>query len=172
MCGSCHRACLHERGQLGEKTEGESSTRKNVPVAVPALWPVRKNFWPSASIRRTDLEKSLGAAVYARSQAIIQGVAAAREPKDCIRCGLCAMTCEKVMNIGALKMVEEGIEAGVDICQVCGACVSVCPVNFLAVDQVTDQRRGRCSTVQRRTEGRKPVNIHLSPGGAEGAGDR
>jgi heterodisulfide reductase subunit A len=50
--------------------------------------------------------------------------------KDCIRCGLCTMMCTKVMGIGALKMVEEGIEAGRDICQVCGACASLCPVGF------------------------------------------
>jgi heterodisulfide reductase subunit A len=159
MCGGCHRACLHgavswEKKQKAVIDQDKCTGCGACFVACP------EKFEAIKVADAPDLDKSIGAAVYARSQAL------RKEhndpgPKDCIRCGLCAITCEKTMHIGALNMVAEGIEAGVDICQVCGACVSVCPVNFLSIDQVTNRTpRPLLNRFNEGLNGRKPINIH------------
>ncbi|MBT8333129.1 MAG: FAD-dependent oxidoreductase, partial [Deltaproteobacteria bacterium] len=97
--------------------------------------------------------------IQTRSQEIIKE-RGGREKGNCIRCGLCAMMCTKVMNIGALTMVEDGIAAGRDICQVCGACASICPVNFLNVPELTDKTpRPLPNEFNEGLNTRKPVNI-------------
>jgi heterodisulfide reductase subunit A len=107
-----------------------------------------------------ELEKSLGAAIIARTAEIrktVDDTAAGQ----CIRCGLCALMCKEVMGINALKLHEKGIEAGVDICQMCGSCVSVCPVDFLSITDVTNQTpRPLLNAFNEGLGGRKPVNIH------------
>ena len=159
MCGSCHRACLHgavdwQKKQKAVIDQGKCTGCGACLVACP------EKYLAIKVDNAPDLEKSVGAAVYARSE-LLKKQFGGPEPKDCIRCGLCAITCEKVMNIGALKMVEEGIEAGVDICQVCGACVSICPVDFLSIDQVTNKiPQPLQNRFNEGLNGRKPVNIH------------
>ncbi len=158
MCGGCFKACLHgavswEKKQLAVIDQEKCTGCGACFLACP------DKFHAITIADAPDFDKSVGAAVHARSQ-LLKKEFAGTEQKDCIRCGLCAITCDKVMNIGALKMVEEGIEAGVDICQVCGACVSVCPVNYLAVDQVTNRTpRPLLNTFNERLNGRKPINI-------------
>lgn len=159
MCGMCHRACLHG-AIIWEKKQKAVVDQEKCTGCGACLVACPEKFLAIRVDDAPDLEKSVGAAVYARSQLLKKEFGGA-ESKACIRCGLCAITCEKVMNIGALKMVEEGIEAGVEICQVCGACVSLCPVNFLAVDQVTNRTpRPLLNRFNEGLNGRKPVNIH------------
>lgn len=156
-CGSCHRACLQEAVIWEKKAKAEINQDKCTGCGAclvacpPKFSAVRVEDAP-------DLDKSMGAAIHARSELLKRDHQ--DSGTDCIRCGLCAITCDKVMNIGALKMKETGIEAGVDICQVCGACVSVCPVNFLSIDKVTDKvPRPLLNTFNEGLNTRKPVNI-------------
>jgi len=157
-CGSCYKACLH-KAVIWEK----GSTAKIIPEKCTACGACfvacPEKFSAVSASDAPEMEKSLGAAIVARSNAI-KGQIAGQDQHDCIRCGLCAMMCEKVMHIGALKMVEEGIEAGIDICQVCGACVSVCPVNFLEISRLTNKMpRPLLNTFNEALNTRKPINI-------------
>ena len=158
MCGGCFKACLHgavkwEKKQIAVIDQDKCTGCGACFVACP------EKFKAITIEQAADLEKSVGAAVYARSQ-LLKKEFKGQGPRDCIRCGLCAITCDKVMHIGALKMVEEGIEAGVDICQVCGACVSVCPVNYLTIDQVTNKvAQPLLNSFNEGLNGRKPINI-------------
>jgi len=159
MCGSCHRACLHGAVTWEKKQKAVIDQEKCTGCGA-CLVACPEKFLAIRVDDAPELEKSVGAAVHARST-VLKKEFGGPEPKDCIRCGLCAITCEKVMNIGALKMVEEGIEASLDTCQVCGACVSVCPVGYLSMDQVTNRTpRPLLNSFNEGLNGRKPVNIH------------
>ncbi|MGL5440199.1 MAG: molybdopterin-dependent oxidoreductase [Filifactoraceae bacterium] len=64
-----------------------------------------------------------------------------RNPDKCILCGLCVRTCEEVMGISAIGLVDRGFDTIVKPaldqnleetgCIACGQCVSVCPVGAL-----------------------------------------
>jgi len=61
-----------------------------------------------------------------------------RNPDKCVQCGLCVRTCDEVMGITALGLVDRGFDVKVapefDLqledtdCISCGQCVDVCPV--------------------------------------------
>ena len=157
-CGSCFRACLQqaivwEKGTIAH-------IKPEMCTACGACFVACPDKFDAISVADApELEKSLGAAIVNRSKAIKEDLAG-RQRHDCIRCGLCSMMCTKVMNIGALKMVEDGIEAGIDICQVCGACVSICPVNFLEINKLTNKEpRPLLNRFNEGLNTRKPINI-------------
>ncbi|MFW2365414.1 MAG: FAD-dependent oxidoreductase [Desulforhopalus sp.] len=158
-CGLCHRACLHD-AVTWQKKEVASIDQDKCTGCGACLVACPEQFLAIAVDNAPEFEKSIGAAVQERSDLLARELGGDGE-QDCIRCGLCAITCTKTMNIGALKMVDEGIEAGVDICQVCGGCVSVCPVNFLSIEEVTNKTpRPLLNVFNEGLNGRKPVNIH------------
>ncbi len=158
MCGLCHRACLHNAIRWQKKERAVIDPERCIGCG--ACYAVCPDQFQAISIGDApDLEKSIGAALFARSREI----AARRgdEPASgCIRCGLCVLMCRKVMEIGALTMVADGIEVGRDICQVCGACASICPVDFLDVVRLTDKEvRPLRDEFNEGLNLRKPINI-------------
>ncbi len=157
-CGNCFRACLH--GAVKWEKGGIASIIADKCTGCGACYTACPEKFSAVTIAAApEMDKGLGAAIVARSVALKKEMAGGDE-RNCIRCGLCAMTCKKVMRIGALKMVAEGIEASLDTCQVCGACVSVCPVSFLAIDQVTNRTpQPLYNTFNEGLNLRHPVNI-------------
>jgi len=157
-CGLCKKACLQEAisWQKGSTAEIDQALCTGCGACYSAC-PAK---FDAVTIENgPDLDKSLGAALVARSHEIKKELSD-MVPEQCIRCGLCTLMCKEVMGIGALKLVEQGIEAGTDICQMCGACISVCPVDFLSMDQLSN--RTSEPLLDEFNEGlntRKPVNI-------------
>ncbi|MBT8345907.1 MAG: 4Fe-4S binding protein, partial [Desulfofustis sp.] len=158
-CGSCYRACLH--GAVSWQKKEISTINQEKCTGCGACFVACPEKFQAVTISEAEeLDKNLGTAIRARSDEIKKIQGEVQSPADCIRCGLCAMMCTKVMGIGALKMVEDGIEAGIDICQVCGACASVCPVNYLDVAGLTDKTpRPLLDEFNEGLNLRKPINI-------------
>ncbi len=159
QCGSCKRACLQD-AVTWQKKEFARIDQDKCTGCGACLAACPEKYDAITVTHAPELDKSLGAALHERSFRLKQSLLS-RESDDCIRCGLCVITCKKIMRIGALKMVSSGIEAGIDICQACGACVSNCPVNFLEISQVTDKEpRPLYDTFNENLSLRKPINIH------------
>ncbi len=157
-CGGCYKACLP--GAVSWEKKQIAAIDQNKCTGCGACYVACPEKFEAITVEAEDFDKSVGAAVSARSSLLTKQFADQGET-SCVRCGLCAITCTKVMKIGALKMVAKGIEAGLDICQVCGACVSVCPVNFLSIDKLTNKEpQPLINTFNEGLDGRKPVNIH------------
>ncbi|BCL63179.1 hypothetical protein DGMP_38720 [Desulfomarina profundi] len=158
-CGLCFRACLH--GAIIWRKKEKAEIIQDKCTGCGACFSACPDKFQAITVSNApELEKSVGAAVHERSLAITKELNG-EEKNHCIRCGLCVITCKKVMGIGALKMVEEGIEVRADLCQVCGACVSVCPVDFLEIDAVAGRKpRPLLNLFNEGLDGRKPVNIH------------
>jgi heterodisulfide reductase subunit A len=157
-CGLCYRACL--QGAVSWHKKEPAVIDQNRCTGCGACFAVCPEKFSAVTVTAgEDLDKSLGAALYARSRTIIKQRGESGR-KDCIRCGLCTLMCTKVMGIGALTMVEEGIEAGRDICQVCGACASLCPVGFLDIAELTTKTvRPLLDEFNEGLNRKKPVNI-------------
>lgn len=157
-CGACHRACLHGAIDWGKK-EVAVIKQALCTGCGACLAACPEQFQAISVDNAPELDKSLGAALYARSQEIVKQ-RGGRKGDGCIRCGLCVLMCRKVMDIGALAMVPDGIEVGRDICQVCGACASVCPVDFFDVSALTDKPvRPLLNGFNEGLSLRKPINI-------------
>ncbi len=158
-CGGCFKACLH--GAISWQKKEIATIDQEKCTGCGACWVACPEKFNAIRVSNApELEKSIGAAVHTRSQALGRLIDQAEGTRQCIRCGLCVITCDKVMDIGALKMVEQGIESGTDICQVCGACSSVCPVDFLSTEQVAGREpRPLLNSFNEGLNGRKPVNI-------------
>lgn len=158
-CGLCKKACLQnaivwEKGGVAVLDQEKCTGCGACFTACP------KKFSAVEISNAPEFEKSLGAAIIERSAEIRKQLGETLS-EQCIRCGLCTMMCKEVMGINALKLHQQGIEASIDICQMCGACIDVCPVNFLSIEDVTN--RTPQPLLDEFNEGlnrRKPVNIH------------
>jgi NADH dehydrogenase/NADH:ubiquinone oxidoreductase subunit G len=71
------------------------------------------------------------------------------EEETCILCGLCVRVCQELVEVGAIKFIERGlnrdvpepfIEASPDICIGCGSCAYICPTNFIKLKEDGDTR--------------------------------
>jgi len=67
----------------------------------------------------------------------------------CILCGLCVRTCQELVEVGAIKFIDKGlnrdisepfIEVSTDKCIGCGSCAYICPTNFITLKEEGDTR--------------------------------
>lgn len=101
--------------------------------------------------RRMSVELLMASAAHVpiiRQLADELGVTAPRftmEPDDCILCGLCVRACNEIVGVGAISLINRGIEKEVsppfriasNACIGCGTCVLVCPTGAITLDDIT-----------------------------------
>lgn len=71
------------------------------------------------------------------------------ESNDCILCGLCVRACHEIVGVGAISLIERGIEKKVsppfriasNVCIECGTCVLVCPTGAITLADITGGAR-------------------------------
>ncbi len=75
--------------------------------------------------------------------------AAKKETEECILCGLCVRACREIVDAGALKFEDKGLDRNVEetkidfdpnACIGCGSCAFVCPTRYV---KMTDAGKTR-----------------------------
>lgn len=135
--------------------------------------------------RRTTVELLMAASAHVpiiRRLADELGIGEPRftmEKNDCILCGLCVRACEEIVGVGAISVINRGIEKEVSppfsiassACIGCGTCVLVCPTGAITLDDIT----GGAQTVHPWASEYEAVNCQicghrsLAPGFADHA---
>jgi bidirectional [NiFe] hydrogenase diaphorase subunit len=103
------------------------------------------------SSRRLTIELLMASAAHVpliRAMAEELGVTVPRftmEPDNCILCGLCVRACREIVGVGAISVINRGIEKKVsppfhiasNVCIECGTCVLVCPTGAITLADIT-----------------------------------
>jgi bidirectional [NiFe] hydrogenase diaphorase subunit len=101
--------------------------------------------------RRMTIELLMASAAHVpliRTMAEELGVTVPRfvmEPDDCILCGLCVRACQEIVGVGAISLINRGIEKEISppfhvashACIRCGTCVLVCPTGAITLADIT-----------------------------------
>jgi bidirectional [NiFe] hydrogenase diaphorase subunit len=101
--------------------------------------------------RRMTIELLMASAAHVpliRAMAEELGVTTPRfamEKDDCILCGLCVRACHEIVGVGAISVINRGIEKKVsppfhiasNACIECGTCVLVCPTGAITLADIT-----------------------------------
>ncbi|UCC63203.1 MAG: (2Fe-2S)-binding protein [Anaerolineae bacterium] len=116
---------------------------------------VRTNSERVRRSRRMTIELLMASAAHVpliRAMAEELGVTTPRftmEPDDCILCGLCVRACHEIVGVGAISLIDRGIEKKVsppfhiasNACIECGTCILVCPTGAITLADITGGAR-------------------------------
>ena len=116
---------------------------------------VRTNSERVRRSRRMTVELLMASSAHVpliRAMAEELGVTAPRfvtEKDDCILCGLCVRACHEIVGVGAISVIDRGIEKKVsppfhiasNACIECGTCVLVCPTGAITLADITGGAR-------------------------------
>lgn len=118
---------------------------------------VRTNSEPVMQTRRAVVELLLASAGHlpaVRALADELGVTApyvTLEPNDCILCGLCVRACREIVGVGAISLINRGMEREVGTpfriasadCIECATCALVCPTGAIRLEHIAQPSRTR-----------------------------
>ncbi len=70
------------------------------------------------------------------------------ENNDCILCALCVRTCQEIVGVSAISLVNRGVKREVappfletaSACIGCGSCVYICPTGCIKMEDIGDTR--------------------------------